>query len=252
MKDRILAHLHLHAVLPALEDFVANCEDAKKMIQGKNFALKIGVLRGPSQTLVFRNGKIFCEDEWGAISLWLPTCRQLNHLFEQRGFCFPIPWGNLFQIGKLSTFKKLTNLFQEWMRPSPEAMKNSEFFKKHIAIMQRLLIRGTAVIGELDPVARKIARNIPSGLVTFEIDGIDAACWIRLEGGQLTAGSGSPLESPDARVILSDPEVIFLAMHKQLDSLAAVGSGRLKIFGLVPLVDGLNLIMDRIALYLKP
>jgi len=41
-------------------------------------------------------------------------------------------------------------------------------------------------------------------------------------------------------------------MRDEIDTLAAVGGGRIRVEGLIPLADGLNFVMERLRIYLKP
>jgi hypothetical protein len=46
--------------------------------------------------------------------------------------------------------------------------------------------------------------------------------------------------------------VAYAAMRDEIDSMAAVGAGEIRIDGLIPLADGLNFVMERMRVYLQP
>jgi hypothetical protein len=47
-------------------------------------------------------------------------------------------------------------------------------------------------------------------------------------------------------------DVAYAAMRDEIDSMAAVGTGEIRIDGLIPLADGLNFVMERLRVYLQP
>jgi hypothetical protein len=47
-------------------------------------------------------------------------------------------------------------------------------------------------------------------------------------------------------------DIAYAAMRDEIDSMAAVGNGQIKVDGLIPLADGLNFVMERLRVYLQP
>jgi hypothetical protein len=41
-------------------------------------------------------------------------------------------------------------------------------------------------------------------------------------------------------------------MRDEVDTMAAIGAGDMRIDGLIPLADGLNVVMERLRVYLQP
>jgi hypothetical protein len=75
--------------------------------------------------------------------------------------------------------------------------------------------------------------------------------WFEHGAAACPAGWGEPPRRPDVRITFGDVDIAFSALREEIDTLAAVGGGQIKVEGLVPLADGLNLVMQRLGLYLK-
>lgn len=114
----------------------------------------------------------------------------------------------------------------------------------------RVMARASSWVGNLDPVARKM--GVPSGLALFEIENQpESVCWVRVRERFFSSGIGQPCDEPDVRIIFSNSKIVLAAAEQKLDSLAAVGVGDIRISGLVPLADGLSLVMGRLGVYFR-
>jgi hypothetical protein len=51
--------------------------------------------------------------------------------------------------------------------------------------------------------------------------------------------------------VFADIATAYGALRGEIDTLAAVGSGQIRVEGLVPLAEGLNFAMERVRVYLK-
>jgi hypothetical protein len=70
----------------------------------------------------------------------------------------------------------------------------------------------------------------------------------------MTSGEGTIPNglAPDVVITFCDRATGDAAMLGRLDPNAAVGLGKVDVRGLIPLADGLSLVMDRVETYLKP
>jgi hypothetical protein len=79
-----------------------------------------------------------------------------------------------------------------------------------------------------------------------------AIVWFDHGSADHAAGWSEPPRRPDVRIVFGDMDVAYAAMRDEIDSMAAVGTGQIKIDGLIPLADGLNFVMERLRVYLQP
>lgn len=237
----ILAHLNLRAVLPAMEDLAVYSQEARELVKDWNFSLRMGILGRVRKEIIFGRGGV-------SLDVWYFSAAQVNRMFEGK-FVWPVLTGNLFQVGKLNKIQKLSKILENYLRPSEAALKDEKFLRAHAAMMLGVLARGAAVMRELDEKARSIF--LPDGVAVFEVEGTDAACCLKILEGKIIFENGESYPKPDVRITFCDPMALVEASRQKLDSLAAVGLGRVKIFGLAPMADALELIMDRIGVYLK-
>jgi hypothetical protein len=94
---------------------------------------------------------------------------------------------------------------------------------------------------------------VPCHRAAFSIEGDQGATiWFDHGSADNAAGWGEPPRRPDVRVTFADMTIAYAAMRDEIDTLAAIGCCQIKVEGLVPLADGLNVVMERLRVYLQP
>ena len=66
------------------------------------------------------------------------------------------------------------------------------------------------------------------------------------------SGWSEPPRRPDVCIVFGSVELAYAAMRDEADTMAAIGAGEMSIDGLIPLADGLNVVMERLRVYLQP
>jgi len=90
-------------------------------------------------------------------------------------------------------------------------------------------------------------------LAAFMIqDEPESTVWFDHGSPDQAAGWSEPPRRPDVRIVFGDMNVAYAAMRDEIDSMAAVGNGEIRVDGLIPLADGLNFVMERLRVYLQP
>lgn len=247
-KEEVYSYLYLRAVLPAMEDLLRVSKEASELTRGWKFTLKMSICGGPQCALKFRDGSVQARRHSSSdLNLVYFKNSLLNAAFENKRYAIPIPFGNPLHFKKLSAFQKLTDLLEKYLKPKNGSLKDERFLRAHAVILFRVLMRAVSIVGELDP----IDTPVPSGLAVVEIEGVESACWLRIQDGQYFFGLGVPSAEADVRISFDSVETFLQAAQQQLDSHAAVGLGKIKIRGLVPLADSLSLVMDKVGTYLS-
>lgn len=255
--ESILAHLHLQAVLPALEDLCEHSIEIQKLLTHGNFFLRFHVLFGPETILAFQNGKIRKIENnppfSNSLTLHFLTCSQLNKMFLKRGISIPLPSCQLWNLPKLKTFQRIASEMESSLKSSDKALEQPEMLHRYACMTLRLMVRAAVVLVEQEKKSREILQSGPSGIVQFEIANRPAgACWLEWKDDRIKMVPGFSRLTPDTSITFKNPSILRQAALNQLDSQAAIGHGDIVVKGLIPLADTVGLVLERIALYLEP
>ena len=253
-----LARLHLHAVLPALADLAALVPEARQISSTWNFSLRLQLPGGPAATLVSPgDGTLHVtpgRDMPARLVLTFLSARQLNRTFLNQSALPPLPTGGFWRILNIRPFVALTKILDRYLQPTPEALTDEAFRRVHLRLLFRVLIGAAPIVGETDAASRHSLTHTPPGTLELRAPSLGLVGHLRWRDGQLTSGLGptAEREGPDAVITFVDLPTADDALLGRLDPNAAVGLGKVDVRGLVPLADGLSVVMDRVEGYIKP
>ena len=253
-----LARLHLHAVLPALEDLARISPGARAIAEKWKFSLRLQVAGsgGPSATLVSPgDGTLSVHPqsaEAARLTLTFLSAGQLNRTFLDQKTLPPLPTGGFWRVLQVTPFTRLAKLLNVALQPAPGALDDPAFREQHLRLLFRVLIGAVPVVAHGDGVARHTLSHTPDGLVEVRAPALGLSGWVRWAQGRMTGAPGPAPQPPDATIVFTDRETTDAALLGRLDPNAAVGLGKVAIAGLVPLADGMSVVMDRVEGYLKP
>lgn len=250
----VMARLHLGAILPLLEDVAAYDSTVPKSIDGWDFSLQF-LLKGSdaATTLIFKDGRITARR--GRIQGFHPAltfkdASFLNDVFQGRTQKSPGPnLAGILKAKKLMQIDKVLSRLEYYLKPQPETLADPEAFAFCVRITLYAMAFGIKEVGEHDPVAQVISRDIPEGTVEMRVAGGPAA-HLTLKGGIFEPRRG-PAEKPNAILEFADLQVAWNTFQGNLDTFAAVGSGKVKLRGFIPILEGINPLMDKLAHYLS-
>ena len=146
----------------------------------------------------------------------------------------------------------MAKLLNAALQPAPGALDDPAFRERHLRLLFRVLLGAVPVVAGGDPVSRHTLSHTPEGLAEIRVPAFGQVGWVRWARGRVTAAPGPAPDAPDATITFTDRETTDAALLGRLDPNAAVGLGKVAIAGLVPLADGLSVVMDRVEGYLKP
>lgn len=246
---QILSNLYLRAVLASLTEFIKIDHDARDLIEKSNFSLSMAVFNGPSIVLNIHDGKIIvCPPGFRPISIKLLflTHHHLNQFFSGNKWLSPIPLKGFFQINSLRKFMQLSE------RLNTILLDITFTHPMYTQLIFYILGQGLLILAQFDPMTQIILKDLPVGLAEFSIDheGIQPF-WFDNSKNGYDGGQGKAPRLPDVSIRFTDLHVANEAFTDRLDTLAAIGTGRIKIEGLIPLADGLSLVMEKLNLYLQ-
>lgn len=248
--QRTLAYINLYAVLGTLENLCELVPEASDLVQTKKpIAIAFEVKNGPSATITFCGGK--CRMEQGVndcdVKLPFSSCEKFNGLID--GTVTPIPSKGFRHIGfLLKQFTPLTDLLASYMRPDPEALKDETFFYNSTCLMFYTISVALAQIGNQDKVGQFSADHMLDGEISFGIKGGPSST-IRVKDHRLLTYK-RPCVSPRASMEFADMKLARDLFDGNINALYCIGVGAIEMKGMISMLDNLNRLLDRVAVYL--
>ena len=134
------------------------------------------------------------------------------------------------------------------MRPDPEDLKDPDFFRISTTLMLYTIGVAIAQIGNNDEIGKFSAHLIPDGVIKMSIKGGPAA-GIRVCDHHLVTIK----KNPEKYRAIMEFENIKLArdlFDGKVNAVACIGQGTIAMGGMINMIDNINRILDRVALYL--
>jgi len=249
---RALAYVNLYGVLATLENLCAMDETAKSIVSKlkQPVSLCFEVKDGPCGTLHFdQDGCIFTEGSEGCTcKMSFPSPKAFNDLIDKSK---PgIPTKNPVQVLTflLGPFTALTNRLNEVLRPSAEAMKDRAFFELSTVLTFYTIVGGISALANTDPISRISASNTCDGEIHLGIAGIASAS-ICVNNSYFTTIKKAPA-NPRAKMEFADIDLAYSLFNGTASTINELCKGNIRLAGMISMVDNVNRILDRIAVYL--
>lgn len=250
MDSKTLAYINMYAVLGTLENVCELVPEASELLKDKKpISVGFEVKGGPSATLYFKNGKCRMEQGCANCDVKLPfsNCEKFNGLID--GTVTPIPTKGLIHVGfLLKTFMPLTDILSKYLRATEEDLKDPVFFETSTKLMLYTIGVAIAQIGNNDEVGKFSAKSIEDGSVYIGIKngpGVELVC----KEHRLITVKQTPAKYR-ASMIFESLDTARALFDGKVNSLACIGTGKIEMHGLVSMLDNINRILDRVALYL--
>ena len=250
--SRTLAYINMYAVLGTLENLCELDDKAKEILSTLENPVSVAfdVKGGPSATLTFSSKGCRMEDGVNSkcdIKIPVASCDKFNKIID--GVVTPIPTKGLTKVSfLLKTFTALTDRLTEVMRPSEEALKDPDFFRLNTLCTFYTVAVAISQIGNQDAIGKFSASNIADGDIQIGITDTVYAT-IRAKNNHLVTIKQAP-EKPRAIMEFNTLELANALFAGTVNSIDHVGNGNIIIRGLISMVDNVNRILDRVALYL--
>lgn len=248
--QKTLAYINLYAILGTLENLCELVPEASELAQTKK-PLSIGfdVKGGPSATITFKNGKCRMEQGCNKCNVKLPfsSCEKFNGLID--GTVTPIPSKGFAHIGfLLKKFTPLTDILNKYLRASEEDLADEAFFNTSTTLMLNLITVAIAQIGNNDPIGKASAKHMVDGEISFGIKG-GISTTVRVKNHRLL-GIKCPSEAPRASMAFESIRLARDLFDGKVNAVACIGTGEIEMKGMISMLDNLNRILDRVAVYL--
>lgn len=253
MKEaKALSYVNMYGVLCTLENLCELDDDAKKICQElkKPVSLCFDVSDGPCCTFNFsKDGCKMTEGSYGC------TCK-MNFSSPEKFNTFideakpGIPVKNITQVLSflLGPFTKLTDLLVKYLQPKDEDLKKRDFFEKSTILTMYTIGGAICALGNNDSVSKQSASYICDGDIQMGItDAVYVTIRVRHHKLELIK------EKPDTPRAVMEFKTIDLAnglFNGTASTMAELCAGNIYMSGMINMIDNVNRILDRVAVYL--
>lgn len=248
--QKTLAYINLYAVLGTLENLCELVPAARELVNTKKpISIAFDVKGGPNATIFFKNGRCRMEQGVGSCDVKLPfsSCEKFNGLID--GTVTPVPSKGFAHIGfLLKKFTPLTDMLSSYMRPQESDLQDPEFVTISTTLMFYTIAVALAQIGNNDPVGTFSAEHMLDGEISFSVQNGPAAAIRVKEHRLLTYKRRS--EYPRASMQFASMELARALFDGKVNALSCIGEGSIEMKGMISMLDNLNRLLDRVALYL--
>jgi hypothetical protein len=151
-------------------------------------------------------------------------------------------WRELSGQSGLGAFLRCT-------QPKPEDVLDPQFAAVHAKVTLFTAIYGLKPMVEHDRVGIDAVGTRYSGVAEFGILSEDFFVGVKVADGKVEPFRGRASGRADVSIHFRDVASTVGALHNQLDTMAAVGTGEVVIRGNILFADNLNVAMERISDY---
>ena len=248
---RTLAYINMYAIFGTLENLCELDENARALKKKKKpVSIGFTVKGGPSATLTFKNG--YCRLEDGCapdctIKIPFSSCEKFNGMID--GVVTPIPSKGFLHIGfLLKSFIGLTDLLTKYLRPDPADLEDPEFFETSTKLMFYTITVALSQIANQDAIGKFSADHIVDGDILMSIAGGPKATLRCRDHHMVTIKKD--LGNCRALMEFADIHLARDLFDGKVNAVACIGEGTIKMGGMISMIDNVNRILDRVALYL--
>jgi hypothetical protein len=248
----ILANLHLHAVLPRLEELVKLDDEAQSIARQMKLNVRFKVRNGPSEVVNISDGVVRARSDPQAkadLGLFFVSCDQLNNMFMEK-LAVPIPYKGVTQLRHMMRFSKLTEILTRYLKPAEADLSSPGFKKKHVEMTLMVGLAGAAEIAKYDQKMEKVVDRLPWGTLQFSVLPDGPYAYVSVDKAKNITVCNGTIEDPTANLDINGADMAAGVLAGTVDTFAALGSEDVRATGLLPLVDEFNALLDRVGFYL--
>ena len=249
----VLARCNLFGVFGAIPQLLRLDEKAYDLVKKHRVSIGFLIKGGPSATLRFDKGEATLTEgcRGATIKLYFPSPKKFNDMIDGKGM--PIPIGGFHRLGfLLKEFMQLTDILTAYLRPKEGTLEDPDFLKRSTKLMLRVIAGAVTEIGNHDTIGKFSASNIVDGDIMLRIGDLEAdgtALAIGAKDHTLSLLTDLP-KTAFSEMQFADYETARALFDGKINAVAAVGTGRVRIKGMISQIDNVNRILDRVSIYL--
>ena len=245
--DTLLASLYAEAVLPCMAELLALDPKAAEVAGPKPWQVALEIPGRKPVHLAYAEGKLVgAESASRPLRLRFRSARHFARTCAGEARWPPMPVGGWSQIPRVRRFSALTKHLNHVM----EIGTSSGEVRAQL-LFGSLLVRALAVLCLGQPEAAALIRRFGSTTFAFAIGG-QPLSWFKSSPSHshYEGFAGAPPAPTTLTIEFESMDVARSAAEGRLDQFAAIGLGQVKVRGLTPLGDALDILLDRIDHYL--
>ena len=253
MKEaKSMAFVNAYGVLRTLENLCDMVDEAKAVCRElkKPVSLCFDVTDGPCVTYNFtKDGCKMTEGDYGCTcKMKFASPEKFNALIDDSK---PgVPAKNPVQVLSflLGPFTKLTDILTKYLMPSEEDLKNREFFEKSTVLTMYTIGGAICALANNDKISMLSASYIVDGDIQM---GITDACYVtnRARDHKLELIKEKP-DTPRAVMEFKTIDLANALFNGTASTMAELCAGNIYMAGMINMIDNINRILDRVAVYL--
>ena len=247
-----MAFVNAYGVLRTLENLCDTVDEAKAVCKSlkKPVSLCFDVTDGPCVTYHFTNdGCKMTEGDYGCTcKMKFSSPEKFNALIDDSKLGVPVK--NIPQVLSflMGPFTKLTDILTKYLMPSEDDLKNRDFFEKSTVLTMYTIGGAICALANNDSISKLSAFYIPDGDIQM---GITGACYVTLRARDHKLELIK--EKPDTPRAIMEFKTIDLAnalFNGTASTMAELCAGNIYMAGMINMIDNVNRILDRVAVYL--
>lgn len=253
MKEaKAMAYVNMYGVLATLENLCEIDDEAKAILKElkKPVSLCFDVTDGPCCTFNFTNGG--CKMSEGSYGC---TCKmnfsspeKFNALIDESKPGVPVKGAVQVLSFLLGPFTKLTNRMTELLRPNEENLKDRAFFEESTILTFYTIAGAISALANSDSISKQSALYTVDGDVSM---GIKDVCYATIRVSNHTFRTvKEKAQTPRAIMEFADIDLAYGLFTGTASTMAELCAGKIYMSGMISMVDNLNRILDRVAVYL--
>lgn len=253
MKEaKAMAYVNMYGVLSTLEKLCELDKEAKAICSGlkKPVALCFDVNEGPCCTFHFsKDGCTVSEGSYGCTcKMNFSSPEKFNALIDNAKPGVPVKGVAQVLSFLLGPFTKLTDRLTELLRPSEENLKNREFFELSTILTFYTIAGAISALANTDTISKQSALYTVDGDVKI---GITDVCYatIRVRNNKFETIKEAP-DTPRAIMEFKTIDLAYGLFTGTASTMAELCAGNIYMSGMISMVDNINRILGRVAVYL--
>ena len=247
---KTLAYINMYAILGTLENLCELDSEASALVMTKKpVSIALAVTDGPSATITFKNGRCRMEQGTKNCDVLLPfsTPEKFNAMVDGTGSALPSK-GFSKVMFLLKKFIPLTDMLSKYLRATEEDLKDDKFFEISTKLMFYVITVALSQIGNNDAIGTFSASLIDDGVVEVAIKDCVSAS-IVVKNHHMVTIKEKPAKFR-AKMEFDNIRLARDLFDGKVNSIACIGEGTIAMHGQINMIDNVNRILDRVALYL--
>ena len=253
MKEaKAMAYVNMYGVLATLENLCEIDEEAKAVCQGlkKPVSLCFDVTNGPCCTFHFsKEGCTMSEGSYGCTcKMNFASPEKFNALIDDSKPGSPVKGMAQVLSFLLGPFTKLTDRLTKLLMPSEEDLKDRAFFEESTILTFYTIAGALSALANHDSVSKQSALYTCDGDIQM---GITDVCYatLKIRNHTFETIKEKPA-NPRAIMEFNTIDLAFGLFTGTASTMAELCAGNIYMRGMCNMLDNVNRILDRVAVYL--